>query len=68
MRKYDALWAHVQKSGQPQLILTFDEIGQITGAPLDRSFDNGASVVLGVMLLLGSLLCRYGAELTHQDA
>ena len=34
----------------------------------DLSFDNGASIVLGVMFLLGSLLCRYGAELTQQDA
>mgnify|MGYP004542704859 FL=1 len=38
MSKYDALWAHIQKSGMPQLTLTFDEIGQIAGAPLDHSF------------------------------
>ena len=38
MSKYDALWVHIQKSGQPQLILTFGEIAQITGAPLDHSF------------------------------
>ncbi len=37
-------------------------------AVLDLSFDNGASIVLGVMFLPGSLLCRYGAELTQQDA
>lgn len=37
-------------------------------AALDLSFDNGASIVLGVMFLPGSLLCRYGAELTQQDA
>ena len=35
---------------------------------LDLSFDNGASIVLGVMFLPGSLPCRYGAELTQQDA
>ena len=34
----------------------------------DLSFDNGASIVLGVMFLPGSLPCRYGAELTQQDA
>ena len=38
MSKYDALWAHIQKCGQPQLILTFDEIERIAGAPLDHSF------------------------------
>ncbi|MFR1260402.1 MAG: hypothetical protein ACLSCX_06990 [Oscillospiraceae bacterium] len=37
-------------------------------AALDLSFDNGASIVLGVMFLPGSLPCRYGAELTQQDA
>ena len=37
-------------------------------AALDLSFDNEASIVLGVMFLPGSLLCRYGAELTQQDA
>lgn len=132
MSKYDALWAHIQNCGQPQLTLTFDEIGRIAGqavlakfaetyfknklqagtpftlggakellrlgvltlviptgcsvlgsiaegiaagfwnaekeATLDLSFDNGASIVLGVMFLPGSLLCRYGAELTQQDA
>lgn len=48
MSKYDALWAHIQNCGQPQLTLTFDEIGRIAGTPLDLSFDNGASIVLGV--------------------
>ena len=38
MSKYDALWAHIQKSGEPKLTLTFDEIGQIAGVPLDHSF------------------------------
>lgn len=38
MSKYDALWAYIQKSGAPQLPLTFDAIGQIAGAPLDHSF------------------------------
>ena len=132
MSKYDALWAYIQNCGQPQLTLTFDEIGRIAGqavlakfaetyfknklqagtpftfggakellrlgvltlviptgcsvlgsiaegiaagfwnaekaAALDLSFDNGASIVLGVMFLPGSLPCRYGAELTQQDA
>ena len=38
MSKYDALWRHLQESGQPQPQLTFDEIGQIAGVPLDHSF------------------------------
>lgn len=38
MSKYHALWAYIQKQGTQQLTLTFDEIGQITGIPLDHSF------------------------------
>lgn len=32
-------------------------------AAMDLYFDNEASIVLGIMFILGSLLCRYGAEL-----
>lgn len=38
MSKYFPLWAYIQKSGAPQLTLTFDEIGQIAGVLLDPSF------------------------------
>ena len=30
---------------------------------MDMYFDNEASIVLGIMFILGSLLCRYSAEL-----
>ena len=30
---------------------------------MDMYFDNEASIVLGIMFILGSLLCRYGGEL-----
>ena len=51
MSKYNALWAYIHESGKPQLILTFDEIGRITGVPLDHSF-----------LKYKSELCNYGYE------
>ena len=38
MSKYNTLWAYIHESGKPQLALTFDEIGQIAGVPLDHSF------------------------------
>ena len=38
MSKYDALWAHVQKSGSPTLKLTFEQIQEIAGIPIDHSF------------------------------
>jgi hypothetical protein len=38
MSKYNSLWAYIDESGKPQLTLTFDEIGQIAGVPMDHSF------------------------------
>ena len=38
MSKYDALWAHVQKNGSPTLKLTFGQIQEIAGVPIDHSF------------------------------
>ena len=35
-------------------------------AAMDMYFDNAASIVLGIMFILGSLLCRYGAELKER--
>ena len=32
---------------------------------MDIYFDNEASIVLGIMFILGSLICRYGAELKN---
>lgn len=37
-------------------------------AAMDLYFDNEASIVLGMMFILGSLLCRYGAELREEKA
>lgn len=51
MSKYDTLWAFIHESGKPQLTLTFDEIGQIAGVPLDHSF-----------LKSKKELCNYGYE------
>ena len=38
MSKYNTLWAYIHENGESQLTLTFDEIGQIAGVPLDHSF------------------------------
>lgn len=51
MSKYNTLWAYIHESGKPQLTLTFDEIGQIAGVPLDHSF-----------LKYKNELCDYGYE------
>ncbi|CDC72367.1 putative uncharacterized protein [Candidatus Colimorpha enterica] len=38
MSKYDALWRYIQSDGSERLVLTFDEIGEIAGMPIDHSF------------------------------
>ncbi len=40
MSKYDKLWSYVEAQEGDELILPFDEIGQIAGVPLDHSFLN----------------------------
>ena len=38
MSKYDLLWQYVRESCEQKLILTFSQIEEIAGAPLDHSF------------------------------
>ncbi len=38
MSKYEKLWKYIQESDKSQLVLSFEEIGEIAGAPLDHSF------------------------------
>lgn len=38
MSKYNALWEYVQGNGSRSFKLTFDEIQNIAGIPIDHSF------------------------------
>lgn len=38
MSKYNALWEYVQKNGSQSLRMTFEEIQNIAGIPIDHSF------------------------------
>ena len=38
MSKYEALWEHLQEKGMPSPVLTFQEIQDILGFPMDHSF------------------------------
>lgn len=40
MSKYTALWEYVQKNESRSFKLTFEEIKNITGIPIDHSFLN----------------------------
>ena len=38
MSKYDALWTWIKENGKDSFRLTFDQISQIVGFPIDHSF------------------------------
>lgn len=38
MSKYDALWKYVSKADKDNFILTYNEIKNIAGVPIDHSF------------------------------
>ena len=38
MSKYDALWTWISENGTDSINLTFTEIEQIAGVPIDHSF------------------------------
>ncbi len=40
MSKYNTLWNYIQQSTEPAIKLTFDEINEIAGVPMDHSFLN----------------------------
>lgn len=40
MSKFNLLWDYVQKNGSQSFQLTFDEIKEIAGIPIDHSFLN----------------------------
>lgn len=40
MSKYEPLWEHVGKTGESDLTMSFDQIEQILGFPIDHSFLN----------------------------
>ena len=38
MSKYDSLWEYVRDNGNSSLKMTFEQIQQIAGIPIDHSF------------------------------
>jgi hypothetical protein len=38
MSKYDKLWTYIENCGQPELLLSFDEIAEIAGIQIDHAF------------------------------
>ena len=40
MSKYNALWEWIQKNGSDRILLSYAEIEEIAGVPIDHSFLN----------------------------
>lgn len=38
MSKYDLLWKFVKKNGSESFVMTFEEIQNVAGIPIDHSF------------------------------
>jgi hypothetical protein len=38
MSKYDKLWKHIAENGEDSFKLTYEQIQEIAGVPLDHSF------------------------------
>ena len=65
MSKYDKLWKYIQESGQPQLTLTFEEIGEIAGTPLNHSFLNCKKELLEYGYEVGKISMKARTVLFH---
>ena len=46
MSKYNALWEHIERENQKELLLTFEEIENLLGFPIDHSFLNNKKELL----------------------
>ena len=55
MSKYDSLWEYVQKKGSQSFKLTFEEIQDIVGIPLDHSFLNYKKELMGYGYQVGKI-------------
>ena len=55
MSKYDSLWEYVQKKGSQSFKLTFEEIQDIVGIPLDHSFLNYKKELTGYGYQVGKI-------------
>lgn len=40
MSKYDPLWKHIQDNGNDPVVLSFEDVKEVLGFPIDHSFLN----------------------------
>lgn len=55
MSKYNSLWEYVQKNGLKSFKLTFEEIQNIAGVPIDHSFLKYKKELIGYGYQVGKI-------------
>jgi len=66
MSKYNALWEYVQKSGKESFQLTFEEIQEIVGIPIDHSFLKYKKELTDYGYQVGKISMKEQTVLFHQ--
>ena len=65
MSKFDPLWRYVQAQPGERLILSFEQIAQIAGLPIDHSFLNAKKELLAFGWRVGKISLK-GQTLTFE--
>ena len=66
MSKYDKLWGWVAAQPGDELTLTFDEVGERAGVPLDHSFLNYKKELLSHGWEVGKISMRHQTVQFHR--
>lgn len=66
MSKYNAIWEYVQRQQRPSLKLTFEEIQQIAGIPIDHSFLQYKKECIAYGYQVGKISMKEQTVLFHQ--
>ncbi len=66
MSKYNSLWEYVQKNGSQSFKLTFGEIQDIAGIPIDHSFLKYKKELTGYGYQVGKISMKEQTVIFHK--
>ncbi len=66
MSKYNFLWEYVKESGRESLKLTFGEIQDIVGIPIDHSFLKYKKELMGYGYQVGKISMKEQTVMFHK--
>lgn len=67
MSKYNTLWEYVQKNGSQSFVLTFEEIQDIAGIPIDHSFLKYKKELTGYGYKVGKISMKEHTVIFNKD-